>query len=109
MRESVGTTGEYWHHWSLSERLSDGLCFACPSGVNMGWCESRVKLFRSKASRQWGGSMFGATSQDSTPAQRNPRLWAQSQRQAREMMDHSARSRELPPPKLKRNTVLGGR
>ena len=53
--------------------------------------------------------MFGATSQDSTPAQRNPRLWAQSQRQAREMMDHSARSRELPPPKLKRNTVLGGR
>ena len=75
-------------------------------GANAGWCESRVKLFRSKASRQWGGSMFGATSDDSTPAQRNPRLWAQSQRQAREMMVESARSRDLPAPKLKRNTVL---
>ena len=75
-------------------------------GANAPWCESRVKLFKSKASRQWGGSMFGATSDDSTPATRNPRLWAQSQRQAREMMHESAKSRDLPAPKLKRNTVL---
>ena len=33
-------------------------------------------------------------------------LWAQSQRQARDMMHESARSRDLPAPKLKRNTVL---
>lgn len=43
-------------------------------GDGRAWCESRVRLFRSKASRQWGGSMFGATSEDTTPQQRNPRL-----------------------------------
>lgn len=73
------------------------------------WCQSRVAAFRSKASSQWGGSMFGTTSQDAnTPAERNPRMWAQSQRQAREIMHESAKSRGLAPPKIKRNTVLGG-
>ena len=66
------------------------------------WCESRVQLARSKQSRTWGGSMFGSTSSEAPPpSARNPRLWAQSQRQAREMMHESARSRDLPPPKLK--------
>lgn len=75
--------------------------------ANAAWCESRVKAFRSKASSQWGGSMFASTSSDvAPPSVRNPRAWAQSQRQAREMMHESAASRGLPPPKLKRNTVL---
>ena len=51
--------------------------------------------------------MFASTSGDvATPAERNPRMWAQSQRQAREMMHESAKSRGLAPPKIKRNTVL---
>lgn len=75
--------------------------------ANAAWCESRVRAFRSKASSQWGGSMFASTSSDvAPPSVRNPRAWAQSQRQAREMMHESAASRGLPPPKLKRNTVL---
>ena len=75
--------------------------------ANAAWCESRVRTFRSKASSQWGGSMFASTSSDvAPPSVRNPRAWAQSQRQAREMMHESAASRGLPPPKLKRNTVL---
>ena len=72
-----------------------------------GWCASRVTSFKTKASRQWGGSMFGSTSDDAAPpGARNPRAWAQSQRQAREIMHESAKSRGLAPPKLKRNTVL---
>ena len=75
--------------------------------ANGAWCESRVGAFRSKASKQWGGSMFASTSSDvAPPSVRNPRAWAQSQRQAREIMHESAASRGLPPPKLKRNTVL---
>ena len=72
-----------------------------------GYCESRVRAFRSKASNQWGGSMFASTNSDvAPPSARNPRMWAQSQRQAREIMHESAASRGLPPPKIKRNTVL---
>ena len=71
------------------------------------YCEGRVRAHRSKASKEWGGSMFASTSSDAaTPEQKNPRLWAQSQRQAREIMHESARSRGLAPPKIKRNTVL---
>jgi len=74
------------------------------------WCESRVRVFRSKASKSWGGSMFGSTSSDvAPPGARNPRMWAQSQRQAREIMHESAKSRGLPAPKIKRNSVLGGK
>ena len=51
--------------------------------------------------------MFAATNADAAPPSvRNPRAWAQSQRQAREIMHESASSRGLPPPKIKRNTVL---
>ena len=73
------------------------------------YCESRVKLSRSSASKEWGGSMFASTSADTAPpGVRNPRLWAQAQRQAREIQYESAKSRDLPPPKLGRNSVLGG-
>ena len=51
--------------------------------------------------------MFASTSSDvAPPAVRNPRMWQQSQRQAREIMHESAKSRGLAPPKIKRNTVL---
>ena len=71
------------------------------------YCESRVRAHRSKASKEWGGSMFASTSSDvAPPAVRNPRMWQQSQRQAREIMHESAKSRGLAPPKIKRNTVL---
>ena len=71
------------------------------------YCESRVRAHRSKASKEWGGSMFASTNSDvAPPSVRNPRMWAQSQRQAREIMHESAKSRGLPPPKIKRNTVL---
>ena len=40
--------------------------------------------------------------ENAPPEQRNPRMWAQSKRQAREVMHESARSRGLPPPKLKK-------
>jgi len=40
--------------------------------------------------------------ENASPEQRNPRMWAQSKRQAREVMHESARSRGLPPPKLKK-------
>ncbi len=81
--------------------LADGVGADLRSGS--AWCEGRVRAALSKGSRQWSGSMFGATSDEVVPpSQRNPRLWAQSQRQAREMMVESARSRDLPPPTLKK-------
>jgi len=46
--------------------------------------------------------MFGTVGENASPEQRNPRMWAQSKRQAREVMHESARSRGLPPPKLKK-------
>jgi hypothetical protein len=53
--------------------------------------------------QEWGGSMFASTNADvAPPGVRNPRMWAQSQRQAREIMHESAKSRDLPPPKLVR-------
>jgi hypothetical protein len=74
---------------------------------NAAWCEGRVRAFRTQKSSQWGGSMFASTNSDvAPPGVRNPRMWAQSQRQAREIMYESAKSRDLPPPKLSRNTVL---
>ena len=88
--------------------LVDGCGGDIASGA--AWCESRVRAFQSKASKQWGGSMFGATNDDvAPPSVRNPRMWAQSQRQAREVMHESARSRGLPAPKIARNTVVGGK
>jgi len=78
---------------------------ACGGEVERGAprCNALVRAARSKTSRTWSGSMFGATSGDVIPPnQRNPRLWAQSQRQAREIMHESAASRGLPPPKLKK-------
>ena len=88
--------------------LVDG-CGGDVAPANAGWCESRIRTFRSKASRDYSGSMFASTNSDvAPPSARNPRMWAQSQRQAREMMHESARSRDLPPPKIARNTVLGG-
>ena len=86
--------------------LLDG-CGGDVAPPNAAWCEGRVRAFRSKASSQWGGSMFASTNSDvQPPSVRNPRMWAQSQRQAREIMHESARSRDLPPPKIPRNTVL---
>ena len=86
--------------------LLDG-CGGDVAPPNAAWCEGRVRKFRSKASSEWGGSMFASTNTDvQPPSVRNPRMWAQSQRQAREIMHESARSRDLPPPKIPRNTVL---
>ena len=45
--------------------------------------------------------MFGVSENDG-PEKRNPRMWAQSKRQAKEIMHESAASRGLPPPKLKK-------
>lgn len=85
--------------------LLDGVGGEVAAGAD--YCEGRVRAFRSKASKAWGGSMFASTSGDaSTPSGRNPRLWAQSQRQARELMHESAKSRGLSAPKLKKNPVL---
>lgn len=81
--------------------LRDG-CYGDVRG-NGAYCASRVRLALSKKSLQWGGSMFGATSNDVVPpAQRNPRMWAQSQRQAKEIMHESAKSRGLPTPDSKK-------
>ena len=86
--------------------LMDG-CGGELAPPNVAWCEGRVRSFRTQKSSQWGGSMFASTNGDvAPPGVRNPRMWAQSQRQAREIMYESAKSRDLPPPKLSRNTVL---
>jgi len=45
--------------------------------------------------------MFGV-SDDLPPERKNPVAWAQSKRQAREIMHESAASRGLPPPKLRK-------
>ena len=78
---------------------------ACGGDVacGIGRCGALVRLARSNRSSKWSGSMFGATSDDvPPPSVRNPRMWAQSKRQAREIMHESAASRGLPPPKLKK-------
>lgn len=95
----------------LREAGFDGLLLldGCGGNVAAGaaYCESRVRAHRSKASKAWGGSMFASTSADvAPPSARNPRMWAQTQRQAREIMHESAKSRGLPPPNIKRNSVL---
>jgi hypothetical protein len=59
-------------------------------------------LSQSKASRVYGGSMFGTVGENAGPEARNPRLWAQSKRQAREIQHDSASSRGLPPPSIKK-------
>ena len=44
----------------------------------------------------------GTVGDNAPPEVRNPRMWAQSKRQSREIMHESAKSRGLPPPKLKK-------
>jgi len=66
-----------------------------------GRCCALIAAARSKQSRQWSGSMFGVSG-DAPPERRNPLAWAQSKRQAREIMHDSASSRGLPPPKLRK-------
>ena len=78
--------------------LVDG-CGGDVGGAGAAWAESRVRVHRSKASAQWGGSMFASTSGDAAPPSApNPRMWAQSQRQAKEIMHDSAVNRGLKPP-----------
>ena len=64
-------------------------------------CEALIKASKSKRSKLLSGSMFGVSENDG-PEKRNPRMWAQSKRQAKEIMHESAASRGLPPPKLKK-------
>ena len=45
--------------------------------------------------------MFGVSG-DLPPERKNPRVWAQSKRQARDIMHQSAADRGLPPPKLRK-------
>ena len=77
---------------------------ACEGSVYYGTerCAALIRLSQSKQSLVYGGSMFGTVGENASPEQRNPRMWAQSKRQAREVMHESARSRGLPPPKLKK-------
>uniref|UniRef100_A0A6S9S8H7 Uncharacterized protein n=2 Tax=Chrysotila carterae TaxID=13221 RepID=A0A6S9S8H7_CHRCT len=85
-----------------AERRSIYLNNACDGDARNGAarCEMLIKEALTKRSRSWSGSMFGVSG-DATPAQRNPRMWAQSKRQAKEIMHDSATSRGLPPPKLR--------
>ena len=77
---------------------------ACDGSVHYGTdrCTSLIRLSQSKQSLVYGGSMFGTVGDNAPPEQRNPRMWAQSKRQSREIMHESAKSRGLPPPKLKK-------
>ena len=77
---------------------------ACDGSVYYGTdrCTSLIRLAQSKQSLVYGGSMFGTVGDNAPPEQRNPRMWAQSKRQSREIMHESAKSRGLPPPKLKK-------
>ena len=77
---------------------------ACDGSVYYGTdrCAALIRLSQSKQSLVYGGSMFGTVGDNAPPEQRNPRMWAQSKRQSREIMHESAKSRGLPPPKLKK-------
>jgi len=68
--------------------------------LGAGRCTALLSAAQSKKSSQWSGSMFGVSDND-PPERRNPLAWAQSKRQAREIMHESAKSRGLPPPQLR--------
>ena len=80
--------------------LRDGCAGSIRDGRDR--CAFLVREARSKRSSKWAGSMFGV-SDGAPPSARNPRMWAQSKRQAREIMHDSAAKRGLPPPKLGRS------
>jgi hypothetical protein len=76
---------------------------ACAGDVSLGAarCLALIAKARSKKSSQWSGSMFGVSEND-PPERKNALAWAQSKRQAREIMHESAASRGLPPPQLRK-------
>ena len=88
---------------SLLPKLPLLLRDGCDGSVGDGRyrCEALIKASKSKRSKLLSGSMFGVSENDG-PEKRNPRMWAQSKRQAKEIMHESAASRGLPPPKLKK-------
>lgn len=94
--------------------LLDGCAGEIKGQYASAWCEQCASVLRSKQNSEFAGmagslgpTHFGEPAPP--PEKRNPRLWAQSQRQAREMMHESARSRGLPDPKLKRNSFIPGK
>ena len=76
---------------------------ACDGSIvhGLGRCGTLIRWALSNRSPMARGGIFGSSNVQ-PPSERNPRLWAQSMRQAREIMHESAASRNLPAPKLKK-------